>query len=260
MKFLLLFTVHCLLFTGVCFSQSRFSLASEPDAWLTPVTIGVAVGGLIAFRSDTSGLTMADLSALDRADVLSFDRPATMFWSPEVRAASDIAVGLAVLAPVLVLTEFQPDYGDLMGMYLQTLVLASSLPQYTKAMGRMRPLAYNESAPLEERMRADMKRSFFSGHTSISTAAGIFLATVYDAYRPGSTTAKVLWVAGAGIGLTSGALRVFSGMHFPSDVAAGFIVGAAVGYAIPQLHKRQATGSLIAPSAPPPMVTLRLVL
>lgn len=255
---LVLLSVYFLLPTQYCFTQSRFTFGSDPDKWLTPVTIGVAAGALIAFRSDTSGLTMADLSTLDRDDVPAFDRPATMFWSPEVRVASDIAVGVAVLAPVLVLSEFKQDYGDLMGMYLQTLVLSSSLPQYTKAMGRIRPLAYNENAPLEERMRVDMRRSFFSGHTSIGTAAGIFLATVYDAYRPGTTTAKLLWVGGAAIGLTSGALRIFSGMHFPSDVAMGFVVGAAVGYAVPQLHKRQSAGALIGPSAPPPMVTFSI--
>jgi membrane-associated phospholipid phosphatase len=249
-----------LLSTSTCFTQSRFTINSDPDTWLTPVTVGVAVGGLIAFRSDTSGLTMNDLAMLDRANVPPFDRPATMFWSPEVRTASDIAVGVAVLAPVLVLAEFKEDYGDLMGMYLQTLVLASALPQYTKAMGRIRPLAYNENAPMEERMRVDMRRSFFSGHTSISTAAGIFLATVYDAYRPGTTTANWLWVGGTAIGLTSGALRIFSGMHFPSDAAVGFVVGAAVGYAVPQLHKRQIANGLIAPSAPPPMLTFSFTL
>lgn len=258
MKRLLLLSLYSLLSTHDCFPQSRFTLGSDPDDWLTPVTVGVAVGALIAFQSDTSGLTMADLSALDRDDVPAFDRPATRFWSPEVRTASDIAVGVAVIAPVLVLSEFKQDYGDLMGMYLQALVLSSSLPQYTKAMGRIRPLAYNENAPQEERMRVDMRRSFFSGHTSIGTAAGIFLATVYDAYRPGTTTAKLLWVGGAAIGLTSGALRIFSGMHFPSDVAMGFVVGAAVGYAVPQLHKRQSANGLIAPSAPPPMVTFRI--
>lgn len=251
---------YFLLNTSYCYTQSRFTLGSDPDAWLTPVTIGIAAGSLVAYRSDTSGLTMAELAELDREHVPSFDRPATYFWSPEIRTASDIAVGIAVLAPVLVLTEFKRDYGDLMGMYLQTLVLSSSLPQYTKAMGRMRPLAYNENAPLEERMRVDMRRSFFSGHTSIGTAAGIFLATVYDAYRPGTTTAKLLWVGGVGIGVASGALRIFSGMHFPSDVAVGFVVGAAVGYAVPQLHKRQTAGGLIAPSAPPPMVTFRMQL
>lgn len=260
MRTFLLFTLHCLLITDHCFAQSRFTLDSDPDAWLTPVSVGVAVGALIAFRSDTSGLTMADLSALDRNEISAFDRPATMFWSREVRTASDITVGLAVLAPVLVLTEFKQDYGDLMGMYVQTLVLASSLPQYTKAMGRIRPLAYNENAPLEERMRVDMRRSFFSGHTSLGTAAGIFLATVYEAYHPGTTTSKLLWVGGTTIGLTAGVLRILSGMHFPSDVAVGFVVGAAVGYAVPQLHKRQSAGGLILPSAPPPMVTLRFAL
>ena len=256
---LFLVSLSCLLTSFSMFGQSRYSLGTSPDAWLTPVTVGIGIGSILV-HTDTARLTMADLAALDRNDVPAFDRPATYFWSEDVRTASDISVGLAVLAPVLILTEFKQDYGDLMGMYAQTLILSSALPQYTKAMGRIRPLAYNELAPMDERTRLEMKRSFFSGHTSISTAAGIFLATVYDSYRPGSTTAKVLWVAGAGIGLTSGALRILSGMHFPSDVAAGFIVGAAVGYAVPEMHKRQTTGGLIAPSVPPPMLTLRIAL
>ncbi len=259
MKRLIIISLSCLLIPCSMFGQSRFSLGSSPDAWLVPVTVGIGVGSILV-HTDTARLSFTELAALDRNSVPAFDRPATYFWSEDVRAVSDVSVGLAVLAPVLVLTEFKPDYGDLMGMYAQTLVLASALPQYTKAMGRVRPLAYNELAPMEERTRLDMKRSFFSGHTSMSTAAGIFLATVYDSYRPGSKTAKVLWVAGAGIGLTSGVLRILSGMHFPSDVAAGFIVGAVVGYTVPQLHKRQTTGGLIAPSVPPPMLTLRIAL
>lgn len=240
--------------------QTRFSLGPSPDRWLTPVTLGIAAGALVAFRSDTARLTAAELAALDRNAVPAFDRPATFFWSSDVRDASDIAVGLAVLSPVLMLTEFKQEYGDLMAMYLQTLVLASSLPQYTKSLGRIRPLAYNEHAPFDERSRVDMRRSFFSGHTSIATAAGIFLATVYDAHRPGTTTAKVLWIGGAAIGLTTGALRVLSGMHFPSDVVVGFIVGAAVGYAIPQLHERPSSGIPGSASVPPPIVTITIAL
>jgi membrane-associated phospholipid phosphatase len=248
-----------LLLCSSAWSQPRFTLAADPDAWLVPLTIAIGAGGLIV-HTDTARLTMADLSSFDRNAVPAFDRPATYFWSPEVRSASDITVGLAVVAPILVLTEFRSDYGDLMGMYLQTLVLASALPQYTKAMGRVRPLAYNEAAPFDERSRLDMKRSFFSGHTSLSTAAGVFLATVYDAYRPGTTTAKVLWIGGTAIGLTTGALRVLSGMHFPSDVAVGFIVGAAVGYAIPKLHERPTSGVPGFPSVPPPIVTFTIAL
>jgi membrane-associated phospholipid phosphatase len=195
---------------------------------------------------------------LDRAAVPSFDRPATYFCSREVRTASDLVLGVAMIAPVLILTEFRSDYRDLMGMYAETMLLAASLPQYGKSLGRFRPLAYNEAAPIEERMHEDITRSFFSGHTSVSTAAGVFVATVYDTYHPGSRTARALWVGGLGIGVATGMLRIFSGMHYPSDVAVGFIVGAAVGYAIPELHKRTVQSGIIGAGISPPLVTFRI--
>ncbi len=253
-------TVSCLLYSVSCLQgQARFSLSSSPDSWVAPLTVAISAGALIVDR-DTVGLTMEDLAALDREHVPAFDRPATYFWSPEVRTASHISAGIAVIAPILILTEFRSDYRDLMGMYLETLLLSGPLPSYTKALGRIRPLAYNELAPLDERMRPEMTRSFFSGHTSVSTAAGVFLATVYDAYRPGTGTAKALWVGGLGIGIVTGSLRIFSGMHFPSDVAVGFVVGAAVGYAVPQLHKRKDTVEIKSGGVPPPMVTFRIAL
>ena len=34
-------------------------------------------------------------------------------------------------------------------------------------------------------------------------------------------------------------LRIYSGRHFPSDVAVGALVGSAIGVTVPLLHRRQ---------------------
>ncbi len=254
-----LLSLYFILSTGDSAAQSRFELSSSPDSWFVPLTIAVSVTGYV-LHSETTGLTKNDLASLDRNAVPIFDRPATYCWSKDIKLASDITLGIVAAAPLFILTEFSGDYRDLFGMYAMTMALAVSVPQYTKSLGRIRPLAYNEEAPLEERTRWDITRSFFSGHATISTAAGVFVATVYDTYRPGSSTARVLWIGGVGMGLVVGSMRIVSGMHFPSDVAVGMIVGAAIGYAVPHLHKRD-RGGLIAPqSAPPPIVVFRIPL
>lgn len=257
--FSVFFTVSLLLSPVSSQSQSRYSLESSPDSWLVPLAVGISVTGYV-LHTDTTGLTKDDLASLDRNSVPVFDRLATYFWSKDIKLVSDISLGLVAAAPLFILTEFSGDYRQLFGMYAMTMALAVSVPQYTKSLGRIRPLAYNEDAPIEERIRWDISRSFFSGHATISTAAGVFVATVYETYRPGSSTSKALWIGGVGMGLVIGSMRIVSGMHFPSDVAVGMIVGAAIGYAVPQLHKRDRSNLIAPPSAPPPVLVFRIPL
>ncbi len=159
-----------------------------------------------------------------------------------------------MLIPALVLTEFDEDYLHLAGMYAETMALTWSVTTLVKSSGRIRPLAYNGNAALSERQGSDMRESFPSGHTSVTMASMVFLATVYEAYRPGTTMSTVLWVGGVGLGLVTGSLRVFSGMHFPTDVLAGAVIGGVIGYVVPKLHEVDTGASLgtsLGPNATP---------
>lgn len=242
------------------YTRTSYIFRSDPDAWLAPVSAVSAVGALL-LDAQTQPLTVDEIERLDVLSVPAFDRPATLFSSPTIRTASDISLIVAVVTPMLVLPEFNNDFLHLVGMYAETIALAGSLPSYAKAFGRIRPITYNTDAPMELRLSPDMRRSFFSGHAAVSMAAGVFLATVYENHRPGTAMAKAMWVGGVGIGLVTGALRVFSGMHFPSDVLVGAAVGAVVGYAVPKLHEQITEIRTISPaSAPPPMFTLRFAI
>ncbi len=68
--------------------------------------------------------------------------------------------------------------------------------------------------------------SYPSGHASeIAAAAGVFIIlTVQRVSRPGLR--RVLVVAEVAVALLVGADRVFTGAHHPSDVAAGWLLGA----------------------------------
>ncbi len=241
-------------------TSTTYRLDTSPDAWLAPLAGTLSIGAYLATQS-TQGLTAADLAALNKADIPAFDRWATEYSSTGVRTASDIALGISLALPVLVLSEFSDDYIHLAGMYAETMALTWSVTNFIKTSGRIRPLAYNPDASLADRQSADMRQSFLSGHTSASVAALVFLATIYEGYKPGTTMTKVFWVGGIGLGLTTGALRIFSGMHFPTDVLAGAVVGGIIGYMVPKLHEQEKVSVGIAPaSAAPPMLTVRIVL
>ena len=62
--------------------------------------------------------------------------------------------------------------------------------------------------------------SFPSGHATVSWALAVVLASVEKTYAP-------LWFALAlGISLS----RIYLGVHFPSDVVAGALIGLAIGH------------------------------
>jgi undecaprenyl-diphosphatase len=92
------------------------------------------------------------------------------------------------------------------------------------AVGRERPLL-DEHPPLG---RAPSKLSFPSAHATSSMAGATALRRVAPAAGPG------LYALAAGICLS----RPYLGMHYPSDVLAGALVGLAIGGLVPGVGTR----------------------
>ena len=46
-----------------------------------------------------------------------------------------------------------------------------------------------------------------------------------------------IWVGGISLAAATGALRVRSGNHFPTDVIASAAVGSFIGWLVPSLHR-----------------------
>ena len=71
--------------------------------------------------------------------------------------------------------------------------------------------------------------SFFSGHTAIPMAATLASGVLLD--RAGVALGPRLLLLGAGslLALLGGSLQVSAGNHYPSDVVAGALCGAALG-------------------------------
>lgn len=103
--------------------------------------------------------------------------------------------------------------------------------EFTKSFaGRPRPYTRGESGLSDD---ADDYRSFFSGHTSTSTAVvtAAVAAGLRFSPRLSRPLPRILISAGSGLayGMSAGTMRVYSAEHHWSDVLVGASVGAAIG-------------------------------
>jgi membrane-associated phospholipid phosphatase len=119
-------------------------------------------------------------------------------------------------------------------VYAQSLAVSGAVVAIAKAaVRRPRPLAY-AGDPLAIR-DPDSYRSFFSGHATLTFAA---LTTAAWNIRLRHGEQVWPWVLTSVVGASVGVERVLAGRHFPSDVLAGALTGAAIGTAVPLLHER----------------------
>lgn len=81
------------------------------------------------------------------------------------------------------------------------------------------------------------KSSFPSGHTLLAAAAAVVLLSNFRNWRTWSVFAVAILIAYA---------RIYEGMHWPTDVIAGFILGSATALMVSWLSKPLASNPLIA--------------
>lgn len=174
---------------------------------------------------------LANLNALDEAVLGNY--------SGTAHTIADISVLTLVLSPIVLdlLDSGGEGWVDDMTVYAQTLALAQSAVQLTKvAVRRNAPLLYGSDAPLEIQRSADANRSFISGHTTMSFAAVTAFTVTYWLRNPDDPLRWVILFAGQALALGVGLLKIEAGYHYPTDIAAGALVGASIGALVPLLH------------------------
>lgn len=205
----------------------------------------VAVAGVVS----TSWLLRGSLApphcapVCEREDVPAFDRWAAGRWEPGWRTASDIGIAaMLVGAGATLFVAESPRNAAVDAIVVGESVLFANTLAIVAMMGarRPRPLAYGDAAPIEERTNGNASLSFTSGHTAGAAAAATatFVTLRRLDFRYASWIA--LGVGALGASFVGGA-RILAGDHFPSDVAAGAVVGVASGVFFPALHERTGT-------------------
>ncbi len=207
--------------------------------WETDLAVGLPGAALFAYghvRTDGPARKPSALGWFDDGWVFPYSSTLDMLGT----AAS---LGSLAMLPLL-LDEFtMKDVGTIAVLYIESALWSIGLKDVLKtAIGRPRPYLSRPGTPAGLNSDDDRFRSFPSGHTSFAFMTAAFVTYVYgrgNAARAG----KILVGAGAfSIATATALLRVFSGAHYPTDVAAGALLGAAAGFIVPWLHENKPGG------------------
>jgi membrane-associated phospholipid phosphatase len=217
------------------------------DYWIGSLSVGVFVTGELMSRQDHN-LSLTQIDQLDPAQINKFDRIATRQWSPQAQRVSNVPFKILPLAtlPLFVpqLKRTKLKRAVILGvMCTETFLLTSGITSMVKSgVGRTRPYLYNTSLSSAERFGFQgngapvASTSFFSGHASKSFAFAFLVSKMCTDLYGKKTWCKLVWGTSVSLASLSALARVKAGVHYPTDVLAGALVGGAIGYFIPVLH------------------------
>ncbi|AHM60866.1 PA-phosphatase-like phosphoesterase [Flammeovirgaceae bacterium 311] len=221
--------------------EPTFEFKTKRDLPILAGGAAMAIGGFV-LKARVPQLTEAQLADLDPGTINAFDRGAVDNLRELDSNLSDYLLGVSALAPFSVLASraIRRESLAIMVMYLETASLTGGLTNLSKGLfRRKRPYVYNPDALLKDRTKVSARHSFFSGHVAASASFMYLTAYMVDRYadRP-----VWKWAAWSGAVVIPGSIAVWrytSGKHFPTDVLAGYAVGAGVGLLIPMIHRHQ---------------------
>lgn len=180
------------------------------------------------------------LPAIDLSRVPGIDRVATRQWSMRAHRTSNVLFGVATAASLA--TAIANQHGE--QPLLPVVIIAESgffsagLTNTVKELVRRpRPYLYNGDVPASAHHPGEDAVSFWSGHTANMAAVTFSTANLVQRSDASPALKTATWVGAALAPAAMGYLRVRAGRHFPTDVLTGYIVGAAVGFAVPYFHR-----------------------
>ena len=220
-------------------SNRVFEFSLKKDLPILAGSGAMTLGGILLMES-VDPLTEAQVAVLDPNNINALDRGATRQYRVNTANFSDYLLTVSAIAPFSVLASrsVRREFAPVFVMYFETAALAGGLTSISKGLfKRKRPYAYNPDALISDRLSLDARHSFFSGHVSTSASFCFLTAYMVNRYaeRPGWKWAA--WSGAVVIPGTIGLWRYTSGKHFPTDIIAGYLVGAGTGMLIPYLHR-----------------------
>ncbi|GIV34067.1 MAG: hypothetical protein KatS3mg031_1602 [Chitinophagales bacterium] len=228
------------MFPLCAFPQDVYRLQYQTDIPLGAVGLGTATASFV-IGMKASKPTPEQVQALDKQDIWVIDRHATQRWSPPAAIASDVFLYTGIAMPALLFINKnvrREKYVSL--MYAETLLMTMGVTNIVKVLTkRYRPFAYNPAVAMDKRTEKDARKSFFSGHTSLTASASFFMARVYCDLNPDSRLKPLVWTSAALLPAIVGMLRYLAGKHYPTDILAGYVTGAGIGFLVPYLHKKK---------------------
>ena len=236
---LLCFLLLIFLLPTISEGQSPYQLDRGKESLIIGSSIGLLTVSRIKYRK-LEPLTIDQLEHLKRQDIFAIDQKATYNYSMRAKKMSDLLLQSSIAMPLTMLAgeQSRKDFGKSSLFALEVLLLNTGLTDLTKVIvKRKRPYVYNEFAEINKKLTKSARASFFSGHTSTVASMYFLTAKLYSDYYPDSKWKPVVWSSAVLIPATTGFLRVKAGKHYFTDVLTGFIVGATIGYLVPEIHQ-----------------------
>lgn len=173
------------------------------------------------------------------SNMLGIDDASVGNYSPQALGLANVVVFGLVLAPMVINaadSRFDGWFEDSF-VSLQAVLLSSAITQVMKsAVSRPAPLVYNPNAAQSHLDSPDAFRSFISGHSSSAFAAATSYSVTFWKRHPTSPWRFVVLGVSEALAASVSLLKVKAGYHYATDVAAGALVGAAMGLFVPVLH------------------------
>lgn len=250
----LLLCLHLTTLQPLLGQDRPFPYALDGSDWvLAPVSL--ALGGVGWYtHHQPREVTREEIRGLDPGRINAFDRGTTNNWSPAWAHRSDVARGLLYGSAALLLgvegiraaSDGRSDDALTLGaVFGEAALLTGGITWLTKVFaGRKRPFLYNSSLSVEERYQIASSQvntprySFFSGHASGAFAAATFTAKAFQDIHGPSAWSGLVWGSTLSLATLTAYARVRAGVHFPTDVLLGALVGGGIGYLVPHLAQR----------------------
>ena len=220
------------------------------DAWGVGVGAGIlGLGYFLELNADK--LTEEGLTALDKASVKRFDRGAIGNYSTSSQKISDIMLFTCIALPV---TTFITQKGKIETktvpiMVFEAYTINGGITSTMKALfKRYRPYTYNSNLTVQQRVTRSARESFPSGHVSNTAVASFLTARIFTDLYPDTKLKPLIWGTAAAIPAVTGYLRYKAGRHFPTDIIAGYAIGATIGYLVPGFHKSKNMSLTVSPN------------
>ena len=174
---------------------------------------------------------------LDSTEINRLDSFVMRPYNKTLSTVSTVTTAASLAMPAVLLSAPSSEYLKIGIMYAETVALTYGIKELIKLIvPRERPYLYYEGYPDDKVQSGDSHRSFLSGHTALAFAGASFTSYVFCKYHPESKWKIPVIATSYSLATATGVLRIASGNHFATDVLAGALLGAAIGYGIPALH------------------------
>lgn len=196
----------------------------------TLIVIMAIAAALLAFLRLGDGVRAGRTLDIDRRIILALRDPAHpgqprgSFWTRDILHDLTALGGVGVLTLTVVVATI---FLWVNGRRRHAAVLLGTVGAAT-VVGELIRSSYHRARPdLLAYGDYFSESSFPSGHSNIATVVWMTLALIVASLERSRVGKVTAFAAGGFISLTAGAARVYFGVHWPSDVLGGWILGSS---------------------------------